>query len=565
MRRNPIPLVLGAVWLATACQPATPPPAPPSIVQGPPAVPDAQPAVNAPLFVGQAAFADPLAAQVDYTPTLTSARVDGANSGVVDGSAPLGSAPVTGSAALALQAPLLWGHGGLTAGCQTPAAGGSRVACLEAVNSATMTVEARWAPAGQDLNVATAVLDGQGRILVTSRQNHLFVVTRPAAANGAFQVVRDVDLNPQLGNQQLGSAIADADGDLWFFTATPAAAVPAPVGATVGYVTQSGQVVATTLAGQVVATAPAVDGENVYLATSPSAAAAAESPGGTAADEGEVYDLTAAGQVQLVWHEPYDAGTSVKPGATIRGTSSPVLLLGSQFLAVTDNADSQEHLLVFLRHQLLPSPSTTGSAPTTRATTGAAAAATATTATTAAPGSTSGATDPRLLCRVPLFGAGASAVTVAPIAYSSSAADSVIVANGYGTPAPPASAQDNSAANDLDPMPGGLSRIDVAPDGSECRSVWTAPVRFEAPPVMATSTGLVYGYTEDPERAAVGTYVWYFAGIDYRSGNVLWEQRAGAGSTKNNDGLPSVVDDGGVLYQLLPLGLEWMHDVSPNP
>jgi hypothetical protein len=114
-------------------------------------------------------------------------------------------------------------------------------------------------------------------------------------------------------------------------------------------------------------------------------------------------------------------------------------------------------------------------------------------------------------------------------------------------------------------MPGGLARIDVLANASGCQTVWSAPLRLQSAPILSPTAGLLYGYTEDPARAATGIYVWYFAGIDFRGGNVVWQQRAGAGATKNDAGLPTAVGSDGVLYQLLPLGLVWMHDVTQQP
>ncbi|MGH9126507.1 MAG: hypothetical protein ACRDZ8_17535 [Acidimicrobiales bacterium] len=564
MQRRFIPTALAALSLLAACQANAPPPPP---LQGPAAIPDTQPAVDAPLFVGQGAFANPLPETTDIAPSLVTARVDAANSGVVDGPAPLGTAPVAGSAALSLEPPLLWSRAGVTAGCRIEVQPRGTTNCLAALDTSTMTVTARWAPPGQSLNAATAVLDSQGRVVVTTMQGHLFVLSRPGGTGGSFQVVRDIDLSGHLGpGQVLAFAVADADGDLWFSTgATSVAGTPA-TDTTVGYVTTSDQVVSAPLAGELVSTAPAVNGEDVYLATAPSGPAAPEP---TTADEGAVYDLTATGTaVQTRWREPYDAGTSIKPGAEMRGTGAPIVLLGSQYVAVTDNADSQEHLLVFLQGAV---PAAVPATTSTSSTTGARASGAATNG-----GGGAGA-DPRLVCQVDLFSAGTSAVTTAPIGYSAGGTTSVVVANGYGTPPAPVtpstagsgaasdSAIQNGPANSLNAMPGGVQRIDVLANGSGCQTVWSAPVRLQSAPVLATTAGLLYGYTQDPVRAATGIYVWYFAGIDFRSGNVLWQQRAGAGATKNDAGLPTEVGTDGVLYQLLPLGLVWMHDVNEQP
>lgn len=542
-RRSLIPATV-AVLLAVACQgSASRPPQP--VSAGPPPIPDAQPAVDAPLFVGQNAFAVPLSDQADFAPLVATGRADGGNTGVVDGPAPLGRAPVTGSAAVPLQAPLLWGRRGLTAGCQFTVAPGLTKPCLAAVDTATVTVTSRWLPPGQDLNLSTAVIDDSDRILVTTGQRHLFVVTRPDTDGGVFRVARDIDLNGHLSDSQgLLAAVSDSSGNLWFVSGGPPPSGQAATDTTVGYVTPEDQVVTVTLSSQRVEAAPAVDQGNVYLATAP--AGAADGPGA----EGLVYDLTAVGgQVQVLWRAAYDAGSGTKPGGTTRGTASPVVLLGSQYLAVTDNADAQAHLLVFLRGPLPGSPARpSGSAPAPTA------------------GSSGAAVgDPRVVCSVALFTPGASAVTSAPVGYSSADATSVVVANGFNAPPPLASPADGGPANDINQMAAGVTRVDVLADGSGCRTQWTTPLRLKTAPVLSVMTGLLYGYTQDEARAAAGTYVWYFAALDFRSGRVVWQQRVGAGSTKNDNRQPTVIGTNGVLYQCLPLGLVWMRDVAQRP
>ncbi len=602
-----------AVLVATSCQ-GTAAPAPRPVVAGPAPIPDAQLVVDAPLFVGQNAFAAPLAHQTDYTPELATVRADGGNSGVFDGPGPLAKAPVTGSAALAIGAPLLWGRDGLTAGCQMDVAGLTR-ACLATVDTATLTVGSRWSPPGQDLILAGAEMDDNGRIVIATRQRHIVVVARPDGLTGAWRVARDVDLSGHLSaGQSLLATVADASGNLWFTSGAAAAAgdgVPAtgaPGDAVVGYVTSGDQVVTTTLAGQQAENGFAVDQGNVFLATVPDGTAAGTTAG-TAAN-GQVYDLAAAGgQVTIVWQQPYDAGTTAKAGSTDRGTGAAPVLLGAQYLALADNADAQAHLLVFLRgsaggHSAGP-PSTSTSAPTSSAPTSSAPTSSATgpgsasnsSLTTSTPTSTStttpaatstpaatptstptgtasststtqpaaGGHSARLLCRVPLFTPGASAVTSAPVGYSSGDTNSVIVANGFATPAPLASPSDDGPGNNMNQMPGGVARIDVLADGSGCQTQWTAPLRLKTAPVLATTTGLIYGYTQDDVRAATGSYIWYFAALDYPTGRVVWRQRAGAGSTKNDNGQPTILGANGVLYQTLPLGLTWMRDLAQHP
>jgi len=528
--------VLGAVVLcagASCSRPSSVRPTPPPV--GPPPVADSQPATDAPLFIGSNAFADPLAKQTPAVPALGTVRVDGANSAVVDSPAPLGQGPVTGSNQTPLLAPMLWDRrGGLSAGCQVELVAGKVTACLAAVDPATLAVTARWIPPGQDLNVSHAVVDDQQRVVVTSRQNHVLVVQRPEDAGSLFRLVREVDVSSALGTGEvLRAATVDRRGYVWFSTGGPPIGdAPAATTTTIGYITPTDQVVVTHLVDQVVENDLAVGQDGVFVATAPAGAA------DRAAAAGYVYGLTASSgpSVQLVWRERYDAGGSKKPGGSSRGTGSGVVVLGSRFVAVTDNADSQVHLLVFAQG-------------------------------TPAAGVAHGpdAADPRLLCRVPLFIAGASAVNAAPIGYDSESGDSVIVANGYGAPGVVAGSGDvNGPANNMSGMAPGLTRVDLPADGSACQVGWTLPVRMKSGPLLSSATGLLYGYTQDEQRASRGSYVWYFVAADYRSGRIAWQQRVGAGGTKNDNFLPLSLGPDATLYQVLSQGVVWMRDVAPR-
>jgi hypothetical protein len=550
-----------AAWALAACQGRIVPPAPP-VASGPPSIPDAQSAVDAPLFVGQNAFPAPLSHQTTFTPALVTGRGDGGNSGAGDGTAPLGRGPVVNSAAIAIAPPLLWGRHGLITGCHIDLGAGVIKDCLAEVDASSLTILARWTAPGQDLNLATAIVDDGGRVIVTTRQRHLIVVALPDDNGPSFRVVRDIDLGSHLADSQsLLAAVADDSGNVWFVSggsSAPGVATTAATSTTVGYVTADDAVVTTTLDDQRAETAPATDQGNLYLATAP--AGGADHAGAT----GYVYGLTAAdGRVAKLWQQPYDAGSGVKAGGTNRGTASPVMLLGRQYLAITDNADDRAHLLVFVRGALpapgagsTPSPSTSLSGSTTSST-----ASPLTTTTTPA----AIVTDPRLVCTVALFTAGASAVTAAPIGYSAADAASVIVANGANTPPPLANPADDGPANNMAPMASGLARVDVALDGTGCGTAWTVPLRIKTGPVLSTATGLVYGYTQDEGRAAAGRYIWYFVAVDYRSGRIVWRQRSGAGGTKNDNRQLLVLGANGVLYQTLPLGLVWMRDVAQRP
>jgi sugar lactone lactonase YvrE len=502
-----------------------PPPA------GPPTIPDAQPAVNAPLFVGERAFPTPLARSAADSPPLSTTRVNGANSGVVESAAPLGKSPVTGSDQLAVLPPLVWDRrGGLTTGCRVEFVPDIVKGCLAAVDPASFSITARWLPPAQELNLASAVVDDQMRVLVTTQQGHVFVLQRPEVGGAVFHPLREIDLSSALAaGEGLFAVRSDDDGNIWFTTGGPTGAGSPATSTTVGYVTPSGQIVAAHLSDQIVESALAVDHDNVFVITSP--AGAADHPSAT----GYLYNLAAnAGQVQVVWQEAYDAGGGRKPGGLTRGSGSPVVLLGDRYVAVTDNADSQVHLLVYAQG-----------------------------AVAAEARHLPGTEDSRVVCKVPLFSPGASAVDAAPIGYAATGITSVIVANGFNAPSPLNAAADiNGLANNMNQMAPGLTRVDVSADGSGCTVAWSDQLRFKAPPVLSTATGLAYGYSQDEQRASAGSYIWYFVAVDYASGRVVWRQRAGAGGTKNDNHGPTSIGGGGTLYQSVPTGVVWMRDVG---
>ncbi len=516
------------VGAATSCSKKNVAPVTPPV--GPPAIADSQPATDAPLFIGANAFADPLAHQSAVVPTLGTARMDASNSGVVDSLAPLGHSPFTGSDQTPVSAPMLWDRrGGLTAGCHIELGPHTVKACLAAVDPVTLAITARWLPPGQDLNLAPAVIDNQQRVVVTTRQNHVLLVQRPEDPGALFRLVRDVDVTSSLeAGEVLRAATEDRRGNIWFTTGGPPGTnAPVATTSTVGYITSTDQVIVTQFADQVIEHDPAVQQDDLFVATAP--AGAADHAGAT----GYVYSVTASpGQVQTVWRERYDAGGIRKPGGSSRGSGSPVVLLGGRFAAVTDNADPQVHLLVYAQGNLPPGVSGPD------------------------------VSDPRLLCRVPLFTAGASAVNSAAIGYDSESADSVIVASGYQAPPVLNAAGDiNGPSNNMSGMAPGLTRVDIAPDGSACQSAWSTPIRMKSGPLLSSASGLLYGYTQDDGRAGLGSYVWYFAAIDYRTGRVAWQQRVGAGGIKNDNFEPLSLGPDGTLYQLLAQGVIWMRDV----
>jgi hypothetical protein len=80
----------------------------------------------------------------------------------------------------------------------------------------------------------------------------------------------------------------------------------------------------------------------------------------------------------------------------------------------------------------------------------------------------------------------------------------------------------------------GMARVDIAPDGSGCRKIWTN-TSVRPPSAVSkgdTANGLIYTYENLRDRS--GADPWYWTAVDYRTGKVAWRQRSGYGGLFNN-------------------------------
>ncbi|GAA4125085.1 hypothetical protein GCM10022215_33290 [Nocardioides fonticola] len=174
------------------------------------------------------------------------------------------------------------------------------------------------------------------------------------------------------------------------------------------------------------------------------------------------------------WRAPYDVGSRTKVGQPGPGTGTRPVVLPGGLVAVTDNADPREQLVVLDR---------------------------------------SG----EELCRTELFDDG-SATGVDLVAVGSS----VVVLDTAGW---------SRWRTALGRAPSGaVARVLVepGPDGVRCRVAWTASAS-PAPvvPVVAARTGLVYVVTK--RRSWWGVQAWYLTALDVRSGRPAFAVRLGLG------------------------------------
>jgi len=202
----------------------------------------------------------------------------------------------------------------------------------------------------------------------------------------------------------------------------------------------------------------------------------------------------ADGEPEIGWREPYDRGSGRKLGSINQGSGTTPTLLGEHWVAITDNADERIRLLVYRRAQ-----------------------------------ETSG---PRLVCAVPLFGAGTSATDNSMIAWRRS----ILVENNHGF-------RSAISQEDWSAVSGGVARVDVREDESGCDVAWTSPERV--PSVVAklsAASGLAYYYTFETQPNGENT--WHLA-LDFATGRTVFRIRTGVGSGyDNNWGAITLAPDG---------------------
>jgi hypothetical protein len=451
---------------------------------------------------------------------------DGGNTNTSRYAGPTGTHPVTGSAKVPLS-PLLWDAAGrLTAGYVNTASG-TPVDAVAAVDPTTLAVTAEWdAPPGQTLNFGYMYQNSHDQVLVTSRQGHIYVVQRQDSSTGTtFGLVRDVDLvaDGVLGQgQSLFNAAFDTAGNIWFTTGgILGIGQDAGTSTTLGYLTPNGVPHVVNLPDQAVENGIAVSGTTAYVVTGPVATDSTNATGTMYA-----FAPTKATGVRTLWSQHYQAGNATKPGGFARGSGATPTLLGNQYVAITDNANNQINLLVYRQSAARHGQS-------------------------------------QLVCSTPLFSAGASANDIGLVGEDADGQDSVVVLNDFNAPQFEAVPTDiNGTFNNMDQMAPGVEKLAVSDNGGACPVQWSTPMRIKSVPALSTATGVLYGYTQDPGLAADGTYVWYFTALDYRTGAVTWQARAGAGGTYNDDYKAATIGPDGTLYQGILDGIATLKDGS---
>jgi len=191
------------------------------------------------------------------------------------------------------------------------------------------------------------------------------------------------------------------------------------------------------------------------------------------------FDANNSGVPTETWSAPYDNGTRVKPGQLYQGSGTTPTLMGTDYVAIGDNADPRMHVVVFRR--------------------------------------TAASMANREVCAEEVF----------PPKFGDSfnsfiATDtSISVENNYGY-----DLQQTLLGGTTVP---GVTRVDIDSDGNGCHTVWENKT-LSVPNVVSQAslaTGLEYTYSK---QGSLGlTNAWYFTAVDLRTGEVVFKQLAGTG------------------------------------
>ncbi|WP_338702955.1 hypothetical protein V2W30_36900 [Streptomyces sp. Q6] len=340
---------------------------------------------------------------------------------------------------------------------------------------------------------AYSYLDDQDRLVLADSRQHIVRLAHEQAADGSwrFVVTDDWDLTGQVPHDCVSwtnlypsgecdpvtAVMPDWEGRIWWVTRQGRVGTVDPA---------TGTIRSIRLQGEEIQNSFSVAKDGVSIVT-----------------DHALYGFTAApdGTPKSVWRQTYDRGTGTKPGSVNQGSGTTPDLFGEgeDYVAITDNADDRMNVLVYRRGADVPD-------------------------------------DERLVCKVPVFGSGASTTDNSLISHG----NSLVVENNYGY-------ENITSLTFGRSVVGGVTRIDVRADGSGCDTVWESGVRAPSTvPKLSTANGLLYFYTKEPN--SLGVDAWYLTAVDFRSGETRWKRLAGTGVAYDNNWAPVTLGPDGTAY-----------------
>jgi hypothetical protein len=328
-------------------------------------------------------------------------------------------------------------------------------------------------------------LDDQNRVIAPTNSRHLYVIGETDGPG--FELQHDYDLTSAVSaSDKIISALPDWSGRIWF----------ASTAGVVGYVNPADGSIKSIDTKEPNGNSFAVDDSGgVYVVTDKAMYR---------------FDATPSG-IATTWRETYDNVGVKKPGQTQAGSGTTPTVMGSDYVAITDNADPM-NVVVYRRAAQVD-----GS---------------------------------RLVCKVPVFQKGASDTDQSLIATPTS----IVTENNYGYSGPAA------VQNGKTTTPG-LERIDVTASG--CQKVWHSDeIAPSVVPKLSLANGIVYTYTKLPNPD--NDDGWYLTALDFATGKTLWKALAGEGLGYNNNYAPVTLGPDGAAYVGVLGGLVRLADSVPG-
>jgi hypothetical protein len=318
-------------------------------------------------------------------------------------------------------------------------------------------------------------LDQSDRAVIPTTNDQIWIVGETSSATGpGFALQRSYDVSAFMSSgDQIISALPDWSGRIWFATTKGIVGTIDPA---------SGATRIMNLA-EAIGNSFAVDQTGgVFIVTDRALYR---------------FDPAPDGSPSVTWREPYPNIGIVKPGQTEDGSGTTPNLMGSSYVAITDNADPMD-VVVYRRAKQV-----SGS---------------------------------RVVCSVPVFGTGSSSTDNSLIGTGRA----IIVENNYGYTGPAATINGASTAP-------GMERIDINKEGTGCTPVWYSGERApSAVPKLSLSAGLVYAYTKPPRSDGIDP--WYLTALSFRSGKTVYQRLAGTGLGYNSNYAPVSIGADGTTY-----------------
>ena len=211
----------------------------------------------------------------------------------------------------------------------------------------------------------------------------------------------------------------------------------------------------------------------------------------------------------MSWRRQYHNIGEIKPGQTQAGSGTTPTLLGRRWVAITDNADPMNILVLNRRRGVKR----------------------------------------RLVCEIPVFEKGAGNTDQSLIGVNRS----LIVENNYGYSGPD---RDRAGRGDRAGPGAGRGSIATAAAAGGCGAAASAPPRW------CRSSRCGPG-SSTPTRSRPATDdidAWYLTAIDFRSGRTVYKRLAGTGLGFNNNYAPVTIGPDGTAYVGVLGGLVALRD-----